>query len=490
MLTRRELLQSAALAALSGSCARLAPTPRPKVLLNDVHSQLNESAVDRVVAIDSLDALRSAISAARRDRLAISIAGGRHAMGGQQFGAGTINLDMRPYARVLRFDRAAGLVEVGSGIQWPALIDELLRRQAGAERQWGIAQKQTGADRLTLGGALAANIHGRGLTMPPLVHDIEEFTLVDAAGEVHRCSRTDNRHLFSLAIGGYGLFGVVATVTLRLRPRVKVQRVVEIRGIDGLIDAVKDRVANGFLYGDFQFSIDERSPNFMRTGVFSCYKPVDPSTAETPNLRELSEAQWAQLFALGHVDKARAYELYTTYYLSTNGQVYWSDTHQISIYIDDYHRAIDARAGSRGSEMITEVYVPRGRLNDFMEEARADFLANQVNVFYGTVRFIERDDETVLAWAREPYVCIVLNLHIDHTPAGLRHSADAFRRLIDMAIKRDGSYYLTYHRFARRDQVERCYPQFAQLLRLKRQFDPQERFQSDWYRFYRSMFAA
>ena len=490
MLTRRELLRSAALAALSGSCATLVPKPRPVVLLNDIHSQLNETAVERVIPIDSIEGLRAAIGRARRDGQSVSIAGGRHAMGGQQFGAGTMNLDMRPFARVIRFDREAGLVEVESGIQWPSLIDELNRRQAGADRQWGIAQKQTGADRLTIGGALAANIHGRGLTMPPLVHDIEEFTLVDAAAEVHRCSRSVNHDLFSLAVGGYGLFGAVATVTLRLRPRVKVRRVVEIREIDGLVDAVNDRIAEGFLYGDFQFSIDERSPNFMRRGVFSCYQPVDPSTPMTPDQLELSEEQWAQLFALGHFDKARAYDLYTSYYMSTNGQVYWSDTHQLSTYIDDYHRVIDAQAGARGSEMITEVYVPRSRLADFMEEARADFLANRVNVFYGTVRFIEPDQESFLAWARQPWACIVFNFHIDHSAAGLRKTAEDFRRLIDLAIKREGSYYLTYHRFARRDQVERCYPQFARMLNLKKQFDPQERFQSDWYRFYRSMFGG
>jgi hypothetical protein len=58
-----------------------------------------------------------------------------------------------------------------------------------------------------------------------------------------------------------------------------------------------------------------------------------------------------------------------------------------------------------------------------------------------------------------------------------------------MAIARGGSYYLTYHRFARRDQVESCYPQFAEFLREKKARDPQERFQSEWYRHYRTMFA-
>ncbi len=44
--------------------------------------------------------------------------------------------------------------------------------------------------------------------------------------------------------------------------------------------------------------------------------------------------------------------------------------------------------------------------------------------------------------------------------------------------------------WAHKEQVERCHPRFVEFLKAKRQFDPQERFQSDWYRHYREMFAT
>lgn len=108
-------------------------------------------------------------------------------------------------------------------------------------------------------------------------------------------------------------------------------------------------------------------------------------------------------------------------------------------------------------------------------------------MIYGTIRLIERDDETFLAWAKQSYACVIFNLHVEHTRAGVDQSAAAFRRLIDMAIRRAGSYYLTYHRHATREQVLACYPQLPEFLRLKRKYDPEERFQSDWYRHYRGM---
>jgi len=77
-----------------------------------------------------------------------------------------------------------------------------------------------------------------------------------------------------------------------------------------------------------------------------------------------------------------------------------------------------------------------------------------------------------------------------HTPGGIEASARSFRGLIDLAVARGGSYYLTYYKFAKPEQVIACYPQFKQFLHLKRKYDPAERFQSDWYRYYRKLFAS
>src|SRR5215217_2663729 len=132
-------------------------------LVNDVHAQLNATEVRRVLRPASVDDVREAVLKARAAGRVIAIAGGRHAMGGQQFGAGLELLDMTGLERVLDFDRERGEVEVEAGIMWPVLIAWLHGRQDGQPRPWGIIQKQTGADRLTLGGGLSSNVHGRVL---------------------------------------------------------------------------------------------------------------------------------------------------------------------------------------------------------------------------------------------------------------------------------------------------------------------------------------
>ncbi|MDQ1241215.1 MAG: hypothetical protein QG550_466, partial [Pseudomonadota bacterium] len=419
--------------------------------LNDVHARLNPTAPALQRRPTSLGDLRAVLLQARRRGLAVATSGGRHAMGGQQFLQGGMALDMRGMNRVLDFDQDQGRITVEAGATWPDLMRGYLSRQAGKTLQWGIRQKQTGADQLTIGGAIAANIHGRGLACPPFSADVESLQLLCADGELVTCSRQENPELFRLVVGGYGLLGVVVSATLRMVRRQKVERVVELLALPELMRAFAERISAGYTYGDFQFATDPGSPGFLNDGVFSCYRPVDDARPMARNQLRLHQADWRRLLYLAHVNKRRAFLEFTDFYLRSSGQLYWNDTHQLNIYLDDYHGQLDAHLGAHvpGTEMITELYVPRGHLAAFMAAVREDFLQHQVDFIYGTIRLISKDEDAFLAWARDDYACVIFNLHVDHHADGLARARTDFQRLIDRAIEFDGSYFLTYHRYAR-----------------------------------------
>src|SRR5206468_12981872 len=71
---------------------------------------------------------------------------------------------------------------------------------------------------VTLGGAIAADIHGknhhRDGTMAAFV---DELTLLTAEGETLRCSRTEHADVFWATVGGMGLTGMILDARLRLR---------------------------------------------------------------------------------------------------------------------------------------------------------------------------------------------------------------------------------------------------------------------------------
>lgn len=508
-ISRRNFMKTASMAAgalcLSGCAEMQYNTPvqppvvsnpllsRPTgIAVNDIHSQLNATFVQEVLNPTSVDEIRQIIRRARNDGRSIAVAGGRHSMGGQQFAEGALLVDTRGLNRVLDFDGNRGLLNVEAGIEWPELIGYLHQKQEGQEHQWAIVQKQTGADKFTLGGSLASNIHGRALTQKPIIANVESFTILDHEGELHECDRERNPELFRLAIGGYGLFGIITSVKLRLRDRVKVRRIVEIRDLKDIPDAFEHRIADGYQYGDFQFATDSDRDSFLRRGVFSCYLPVPMETPLTENPIRFTPEMWAKLTYYTHKYKRLAFQVYTKRYLETSGQVYWSDSQLFGSYLDNYHAELDRKLHAHvpATEMISEVDVPRPALIDFMEEARVVLREQKANVIYGVVRLIEKDDESFMPWAKDRYACVVFNLHVDHEPQAIENAARSFRSLIDLAIKHNGNYYLTYHRYASREQVERCYPQFRQFLELKRQYDPQEIFQSNWYQHYRQMFSS
>jgi FAD/FMN-containing dehydrogenase len=484
MLTRREFLSTAAALPLAAAEARSADG-----VVNDVQAQLNETRVTRVEKPDSLDALEAVLRRAKDDGKPVSVCGGRHAMGGQQFGTDTVLIDVRGLNRVVALDEAKGEIEVEAGVEWPELLAHLHRAQAGRPWTWSVRQKQTGVDRVTMAGTLAANAHGRGLRFPPFVADVESFVLLDADGKARTCSRRENAELFSLAVGGYGLFGVVARVRLRLARRTKVRREVKVVAVRDLLAGVEDRVKDGFVYGDCQYSTDLDGDAGGHPGVFSCYKPAPDDTPVPEVQKHLTAEAWAELYRLARTDRKKAFETYSQYYLGTSGQVYWSDTHQLSGRLDMAAAAKALNQPVRGTEMITEVYVRPDDLVPFLAKARQDFLDHNVDLTYGTIRFIEKDDTTFLAWAKERQVCVLCNLHVTHTDTGKKKAAEDLRRLIGRAAEFGGRYFLTYHRWATHEQVETCYPQMAEFLKLKRKYDPQERFQSDWYRHYKAMFA-
>lgn len=436
--------------------------------------------------------MRNALKLALKEERQVCIAGSRHAMGGQQFLQDGVLIDTRRMNRVLGFDPGKGHLEVEAGVQWPQLYQYLAGSQKGREQQWTFAQKQSGADKLTLGGCVSANIHGRGLKMPPFVGDVESFRLVDAKGEVVNCSRTDNPQLFSLAVGGYGLFGLITSVTLRLVERKKLERLVEVRSVEGLSKAFAERIGDGFLYGDFHCAIDETSEDFLERGVFSCYRPIDPATPVPPGQKELHERDWVELLTLAHHAKGEAFRRYAGHALSTNGQVYWSDEAQMSVYPEGYHRALDKRVGARvrATEAVTEIYCEREHLERFMADVRDYTRRDKVEIISATVRLIEQDRESYLAWARRPYACVTFHVHVEHTTSGLIKAGDVFRRLIDIGLKYGGSYYPTYNRYGLRRQVNACFPQLREFLKAKLKHDPQELFQSEWYRAYKRMFET
>ena len=460
-------------------------------LLNDVQSQLNQTIVSRVQRPSSPKEVGILLNKARSAGESVCPAGALHSMGGQQFLTKGVSLSSDGLDSIGPLDEESKRVTVQSGVRWPELVRWLRNEQCENPRHLTIIQKQTGADALSLGGALSSNIHSRVLGRKPIVEDIESFYITTSDGSRVKCSREENSELFQCAIGGYGLFGFVDSINLKLTERQQLKREVTENSLEEVIPLLENYADRGATYGDFQYMTDEDSQDFLSKGILSVYIPTFAETDSVSRCNELTIDDWKRLFVLAHTNKKIAYHEYLTHYMKTDGQLYWSDDHQFSPYLPEAGALLSRELGwtTPRSLMITELYVPRSKFVDFMKNAKKILKETKANLVYGTVRLIERENETFLRWASQDFACVIFNLLVEHSSEGKNKASYQFQMLIDCALNEGGSFYLTYHRWARKDQVEAAYPQFREFLERKDHWDPVHLFRSDWYSHYATLFA-
>ena len=109
-----------------------------------------------------------------------------------------LTLDVSALNRILRLDGRRRQIELQAAAPWSAL------------QEHGVALALPGS----IGDGVSANAPAPDGS--PMVSHVEAITLVTPDGEVRRADRHANSDLFSLAVGGQGLFGVLYSVTLRI----------------------------------------------------------------------------------------------------------------------------------------------------------------------------------------------------------------------------------------------------------------------------------
>src|SRR6266542_3292914 len=172
-------------------------------------ARIAPARVAAVAAARDVEQLQAVLRDARQRGLKVSVAGSRHSQGGHTYTAGGVVLNMRTFNRVLAIDTITPAVTVESGATW----DEVQRALAPHRLALKVMQS---SNIFTVGGTLSANVHGRDVDVMQIVEVVQRFRLLLADGSVVEVSRTEHPELFGLVIGGYGMYGVILDVTLRV----------------------------------------------------------------------------------------------------------------------------------------------------------------------------------------------------------------------------------------------------------------------------------
>jgi decaprenylphospho-beta-D-ribofuranose 2-oxidase len=340
----------------------------------------------------------------------------------------------------------------------------------------------------TVGGTLSANAHGRDLDVTQVVEVVESFRLLLADGSVVKASRDENPELFSLVIGGYGVYGVILDVTLR--------------------------VTRDELYEQRAVSMDYREfPGYfaqLKSGPETALMLARPSIDPDPKsfLRELVVATWRRaasgaLGRFGLTEEAHVWR--DRFFFGLSRRFGWAKSLRWSLQKRFELGAGDARVVSRNNSMrpplaplefldyrsrrdtdiIQEYYVPVESFVPFMDRFRAILVADEVNVLSSTVRYVTPNATPVLAYApHRPAFAIIQMSNVPLSAEGQAHAEAVTRRLVDAALTHGGTYYLTYQLYPSPAQLHRAYPRAAWAFERKRFYDPAEMFSSQFYEKY------
>jgi FAD/FMN-containing dehydrogenase len=452
--------------------------PLPSGYLDDA-SRMNAIRVAEVWKIPEKPAeaekqLAELLARAAQQKLNVSIAGARHTMGGHTLSREGVVIDMLPF-NGMSLDEETNILHVGAGARW----DEVIVYLDPHDRSVGVMQSNNS---FSLGGSLSCNCHGWQFGKPPIASTVESFRIMLADGTIKRCSREENAELFSLALGGYGLFGVILDVDLRVVPNERYRLTQHIvasgEGLAAFDEHVAGREGVAMAYGRLGI-VPSR---FLEEAILNVFTVDADAGGPLPPLRAAESAKLRRHMFRGSVGSDYGKKLRWSAEVKLQPQLtaqHFSRNQLLNEGVETFQN----RSAS-STDILHEYFVPRDGLTSFLGEVRKIIPEHGGDLLNVTVRHVTEDKDSLLRYAdREMFALVMLFNQATTATADARMEAMT-RDLIDAALAAGGRYYLPYRLHATQEQFERAYPQSKRFFELKREYDPGELFQNEFYRRY------
>ena len=184
------------------------------------------------------------------------------------FGENVCSIDHAQFDRILSFNKAEKWIEVEAGISLGQLYDFLI--------QHGLfLATQPGHPRITVGGCVAPDIHGKNQFMDgTCINQVVSLKLFHPEHGIIELSPTQNAELFRLTCGGYGLTGNIISCKLKLKAipsdmaEVSLRPLANIADLPQMLRASADKADFIFSWHDFNARGKDFGKGFVQEGKF------------------------------------------------------------------------------------------------------------------------------------------------------------------------------------------------------------------------------
>lgn len=440
-------------------------------------SNLNQVEMDTIIKAsngteDAMKQIKNLIKTATEQKKTISIAGAQHSMGGHTIYKDGIMLDMKGF-NYMKIDTPNNLLLVGSGALWSQIIPYLGQYGKSVE----VMQSNNS---FSVGGSVSVNCHGWQANSSPIASTVESFRIINAKGELLNCSRNENAELFSLALGGYGLFGVIIDLKLRITDNknyITKQYLVKSKDY---FNEFKKHVKKGsgveMAYGRININPD----HFMEEAIISTYAAKTGTSKESN--KNTFPAIRRTLFRAS-VNSAYGKDLrWTTEKLAAriiDGKVI-SRNKLLGEGVEVFQNRDTAY-----TDILHEYFIPGDSVAGFIASLQKIIPEYPVDLLNITVRNVMNDEDTFLSYAKGEMFGLVMLFNQKKDEIAEKQMIALTRKLISTAIRFKGRYYLPYRLHATKDQMYIAYPNAQTFFELKRKHDPQQIFSNQFYQKYK-----
>ncbi|ANE48034.1 FAD-binding protein [Paenibacillus swuensis] len=441
------------------------------------YSRLHPVKVERVIQGREEAQLVELVRDARDQGKTISIAGQRHSQGGHTYYKDGIVVDMTHYNRILEVDPVNRKIRVQAGATWEDVQN--------AVNPPGLAVRTMQSQNLfTIGGSVSINAHGRDIRNGSLIASVESFRLLTADGNIREVSRTVNADLFPLALGGYGLFGIILDVTLTLTDDVVYRMTTEDLQVENYTKYFLQQVKSN---PDIELHIARISvsPDKPLTDMYAINYTRDASIPLSEHNTLKTKEKWVvptkALFQLNRSfdwGKEVLWNLQKEYFHNQkNALISRNNAMRSESQFMEY-------SGAGANDFLQEYFIPVGEFAGFVEDLRNVLTEEELNLLNITVRYVNEDEEAVMSYAREDMFALVCLFHAPLSSDAQFQTKAGIRRIIDQVIKHRGTYYLPYAGYPTVKQFQTVYPNYRHFFVQKENYDPGRLFTNQFYEQY------
>ena len=440
-------------------------------------SNLNETKIDTLVKPseqinEAIDQISKLIKQAKASGKKISIAGARHSMGGHTIYPNGILLDMKSF-NYMKLDSSSNELLVGSGSLWNKIIPYL-------DHYGKSVSVMQSNNSFSVGGSVSVNCHGWQLNSPPVSSTVISLRLINADGEVISCSRTENKQLFSLVLGGYGLFGVILDLKLKVvdnKTYIAQQSVIKSK--DYVVEFEKLTKNNnniGLAYGRININPD----HFMEEAILSAYfiEEGSPTKLKDENTYSAFRRTLFRGSANSNYGKNLRWKMEKGVVNIINGKRFTRNR------LLNEGVEIFENTNTEFTDILHEYFIPKEAVPTFIAKVQKIMPKHKVDLLNITVRNVKKDNDTYLNYAKTEVFGFVMLFNQERNKAAEAEMRSLTRELIDVAVSLKGTYYLPYRLHATKSQMLEAYPQASAFFQFKKTYDPQEVFNNQFYKTY------